>query len=273
MTKRKRKVTPEQIEKWIKEGRGQGSREGYIRWLNIQSVSSLGQCVRRKGIIVDRQYDFMSREEDDYFCGVEGTLFIPNSVRVVDVREQFPLSLDETLAIAEMLDIKHPADPKTKNLVVMTTDFIITVLNEKGEEVDIARTVKPKRELDKKRVIEKFEIERVYWARRGIDWGIVTGDDMPKDFVKNVRELRQYVKIDDMSVVYLDAISTEILAGIYDTKLPLNKFCLQIDSQLGVTKGSSLKVAMHLIATQKLRVDLFRRIVTTKPLKLISDNR
>ena len=47
----------------------------------------------------------------------------------------------------------------------MTTDFLLTV--DKGEGlVELARTIKMKDELLKERVIEKFEIERVYWERK-----------------------------------------------------------------------------------------------------------
>ncbi|WP_340640705.1 TnsA endonuclease N-terminal domain-containing protein [Bacillus atrophaeus] len=50
---------------------------------------------------------------------------------------------------------------------MMTTDFLLTV--GKGEGLlELARKIKM--ELTK-RVFEKFDIERVYWERRQIDWG------------------------------------------------------------------------------------------------------
>ena len=45
---------------------------------------------------------------------------------------------------------------------------------------EVARTVKMKDELLKERVLEKFEIEREYWQRRDIDWGIVTEEEIHK---------------------------------------------------------------------------------------------
>ncbi|MCS1394206.1 TnsA endonuclease N-terminal domain-containing protein [Lysinibacillus boronitolerans] len=41
-----------------------------------------------------------------------------------------------------------------------------------------------KDELLKQRVIEKFEIERVYWERRQIDWDIVTELGIPKEMAR-----------------------------------------------------------------------------------------
>ena len=81
------------------------------------------------------------------------------------------MPLEETIVIADELGLKHPTDPKTNEPVVMTTDFLLTV--EKGNGlVELARTIKMKDELLKQRVIEKFEIERVYYERRQIDWAL-----------------------------------------------------------------------------------------------------
>lgn len=51
----------------------------------------------------------------------------------------------------------------------MTTDFLITTQNQMGEVKEVSRTLKYKDELLKKRIMEKFEIERVFFERRGID--------------------------------------------------------------------------------------------------------
>ncbi|MFI9481923.1 hypothetical protein ACIG2M_08630 [Lysinibacillus fusiformis] len=47
---------------------------------------------------------------------------------VVDIREKFPLlPLEETIVIAEELDLKYPTDPKTNEPIALTTDFLLTV--------------------------------------------------------------------------------------------------------------------------------------------------
>lgn len=67
----------------------------------------------------------------------------------------------------------------------MTSDFLLTL--DKGQGVfEIARTIKMKDELFKKRVLEKFEIEREYWRRRDIDWGIVTEEEIDKTLARNI---------------------------------------------------------------------------------------
>ncbi|WP_180270695.1 TnsA endonuclease N-terminal domain-containing protein [Sporanaerobium hydrogeniformans] len=82
------------------------------------------------------------------------------SENVIDIREQYPLfPLQETLLITKELGIQHPKHPKTQEPIVMTTDFLITIKDAEAEVRDIVRTFKYKKELLKKRVLEKFEIE------------------------------------------------------------------------------------------------------------------
>lgn len=53
---------------------------------------------------------------------------------------------------------------------MLTTDFSYS---SRGNEIKyLARTIKPSSELENERIIEKFEIEREYWERKGIDWGL-----------------------------------------------------------------------------------------------------
>lgn len=55
------------VKKRIKEGRGTGVRADYKSWLNIQDVSSKGRSTRLKGIRTDRQHEFLSDLERNYF--------------------------------------------------------------------------------------------------------------------------------------------------------------------------------------------------------------
>lgn len=65
MAKRKR---VQNIDKFIKEGRGQGQFENYKPWLTIQDVPSLGRVTRLKGLTTNRQHEFLSDLERDYSC-------------------------------------------------------------------------------------------------------------------------------------------------------------------------------------------------------------
>lgn len=80
---------------------------------------------------------------------------------IVRIREQFPLlPLEETIVIAEELGVKHPANSKTGEPVVMTTDFLLT--NKCQGVIEVARTIKMKDELLKESALKKYEIEREF---------------------------------------------------------------------------------------------------------------
>nr|WP_307905906.1 TnsA endonuclease N-terminal domain-containing protein [Clostridium botulinum] len=175
----------------ISEGKGQGRADKYKPWITIQDVPSLGRVTRLKGIKTGRQHEFLSDMEKNYFY------FLEYSDKVVDIREQYPLlPIEETILIAKELGINHPKNPETGELIVMTTDFLISLYN-KDEFIEVARTIKPKNELFNKRIIEKFEIERIYWSRRNIDWGIVTEKEINKTVAENIAFVHSYKNLLD----------------------------------------------------------------------------
>jgi len=150
MAKRKYTTTPERIEKWLQEGRGQGRGADYRPWLRIQDVPSRGLAHRIKGWKTGRVHHFLSQFEAHFFYALEW------SPQVEDIREQFPLlPLEETLDIARACGVRHPTDPRSRHPVVMTTDFLVT-LRRDGQRLEQPYTLKMAVELDRKRVLEKL---------------------------------------------------------------------------------------------------------------------
>lgn len=246
------------VEKWIKEGRGSGIGADYKPWLNIQDVSSLGRSTRLKGIKTSRQHEFLSDLERNYFYLTE------YSDLVVDIREQYPLlPLEETIVIADELGIKHPTDPKTNEPIVMTTDFLLTV--DKGEgKVELARTIKMKDELLKERVLEKFEIERVYWERREVDWGIVTELEIPKTMARNIsyihdyHDIQQYDAFKNISPQYIEDLAIALLKRILDTDKSIREITNIFDKETHMSLGSGMTLFYHLLAQKIIQIDMLK---------------
>ena len=244
------------VEKWIKEGRGSGIGAEYKPWLNIQDVSSLGRSTRLKGIKTGRQHEFLSDLERNYFYLTEF------SDSVVDIREQYPLlPLEETLVIADELGIKHPADPKTNEPIVMTTDFLLTV--NKGEgNVELARTIKMKDELLKERILEKFEIEHVYWEKRGVDWGIVTELEIPKTLARNINyihdyyDIQQYDAFQNIDWQTIEDLSMELLKRVLDKDKSIREITSVFDKEVHLPLGSGMTLFYHLLAQKIIQIDM-----------------
>jgi hypothetical protein len=269
MAKRNRSITQRVREKRRKEGRGLGTGKDYKPELRIQDVSSIGLATRVRGWTTDRTHHLLSKLELMVFF----TLDWPTTV--TDIREQFPLDLEETQAIADQLGIRHPRDPKTKELVVMTTDFVVTV-GSGIHEVMHAYTVKYAKQLKSRRVMEKFEIERVYWSRRNVSWSIVTELDIAGAFVANVvwvhfhRDLRSLAPVSAPTVKNIEAY---LAPHLFSQLSPLRLLTDESDRAFLLAPGTSLSVIRHLIANRRLEVDMKTPIqpeailrLTAKPL-------
>lgn len=253
MAKRKRNISEE---KRLKSGKGQGVGKDYKPWITIQDVPSKGRSTRLRGYKSGRQHEFLSDMETNYFYILEF------SDGIVDIREQYPLlPLEETLLIAESLGIRHPLNPKTKEPIVMTTDFLITVQSG-GKSVDVARTVKPSDQLVDKRILEKFEIERHYWTGRGIDWGIVTEKEIDRNVTDNIKKIREYWNLRELDG--FKSFDEELVADYvhsYIERLAVSDESVRVvsgrfDRELGLASGSGLSFLYYLIVNKLIRIDM-----------------
>ena len=266
MAKRNRATTQKAITKRKKEGRGCGKTHEYKPYVHIQDVPSLGLATRVKGWKTEREHHFLSKLEWYYFYTLEW------SPVVIDIREQYPLDLAETLAIAKQLGTRHPTDPTTQQPVVMTTDFLNTV--KKGiETVEHARSVKYKSDLSKPRVLQKLEIERIYWEVRNIDWGIVTDDDVDPILVANIKWIHHHRNAADLLPLTGDLIArveAVLTPRVIEDNAPLRDLTDACDDRLGLSPGSSLTVVRHLLANRRWQVNMYKPIHALERVVLMS---
>ncbi|MED4534176.1 TnsA endonuclease N-terminal domain-containing protein [Metabacillus fastidiosus] len=245
MAKRKNGWTEGKIAKYIAEGRGQGELAGYKPWLTIQDVPSHGRVHRLKGWKTQRIHQFMSDLECNYFYLLEW------AENVIDIREQFPLDRERTTKIAEERDINHPIDKETKTPIVMTTDFIITI-REKDKVKYLARTIKMSKELEHRRTIEKFEIERHYWEEQNIDWGIVTELDIPKIISKNILWVHGDFYINEKELELINVLYEELGAS----ESTLLDVVTVFDEKYLLEKGTGLTLFKYLLARKYITIDM-----------------
>lgn len=260
MAKRKRENSTEtKIEKWIKEGRGQGEGADYKPWLEIQDVSSNGYSTRSLGWKTERKHSFLSELELQYFYTLEWSPY------VIDIREQFPLlPLEKTVEIAERLGIKHPRENgSTGPLKVITTDFYLIVKTQSGAKT-IVRSIKPTGKLTI-RELEKFDIEKIYFKEMGInDWGIVTNTDIPKTFIKNIswlydaKTLNNRPNIDSSLVSKLEP---RLYKAIKTEELGLSNLALKYDEIFGLEFGSCLFIIKYLLANKIWQADIMNKLI------------
>lgn len=266
MAKRKRNNNvKEQNNKKIKEGRGQGHFENYKPYLKIQDVATEGLATRIKGTKTGRSHHLLSDLELDY-------LYILDWFEdVIDIREQYPLDLPETVALSKELNIPHPPRSEPNNPSVVTTDFLITIRQPIGTK-EIARTIKPSESLTNSRVLEKFEIERLYWQERKIDWGIVTELEINQTLVKNLKWLYRYRDPRSLPATITSTIIPKLikfmLPIVKKKSVALRDVTNACDSNFGLPRGNSLSLVRHLLATREWQTNLLAHIQPGKPLNL-----
>ena len=260
MAKRNRGMTKEAILKRWKEGYGQGESSQYKPWLTIQDVPSNGQVNRPLGWKTGRVHHLMSLNELRYFYLLEW------SPVVADIREQFPLwPYEETQDLARELGMRYPTPPGG-GLYVMTSDFRLTV--EGGK--DVVRTVKEAGDLDDEATIIKLDIEREYWARRGVDWGILVAEDLPMPVVENIQWLHPHLTLHGSSLDSEDvpAITRYLTSEVHGEQDSLATIARRCDDDLGLPPGSCLALARHLLASRQWQVDITARINPSRPIVL-----
>lgn len=237
----------------------------YKPFIEIQNVPSLGRSHRPYGIKTGRRQDFLSDLEKRYF------IILEFADPVIDIREQFPLELKETRLIAEELGIEYPRNPKTND--VMTSDFCITIKDGNSMR-DVIRTAKYKDELVDRRVIEKFEIEKTYWERHGVDWGMVTEDEVDKIYCQNVDDILDYYDLDDnegfrvISIQEREDMIIELLQRLIGSDKTTRQVLSLFEKDLHLRKGAGIALFKHSIAKKYISVDLFTPLDIEKNLRI-----
>lgn len=183
--------------------------------------------------------------------------------------------MEETIVIAEELGIKHPTDSKVQEPIVMTTDFLLTV--DKGEgPVELARTIKMKDELLKERVIEKFEIERVYWERRQIDWGIVTELEIPKEMARNISYIHDYYSLEyfdafqSLSSKHIEDLAMALLQRFLTSNQSVRALTTEFDKDTHMPLGSGITLFYHLIAQKVIQINMQEPLNVEQPIVIQS---
>ena len=156
--------TQDQIQSRIKQGFGQGKGQDYKPWLRVQDVPSIGRSHRIYSHRTNRTHHLLSDLERAVFYILDW------KSTTLDIREQFPLILEDSLDIAKEAGIRHPEMAGIKQ--VMSSDFLVDTADKNLPKFVLQ--VKPSSVMEDKRTIEKLEIERRYWLKKEIPFFLVS---------------------------------------------------------------------------------------------------
>lgn len=250
----RRFASKQDIERHIANGFGSGAGVGYVPWLRVQDVPSMGRSHKIQGVKVERIHHLLSDLERAYLLVCEF------SEDVVDIREQYPLlPVESTQAIAKAIGVRYPRYRSTTLPLVMTTDFFLTVRQPDGDFKSVARTIKYQNDLkeDSIRTLEKLEIERRFWMSQGVDWTIVTEEMFTPDLIKNLGLLRRYAQLP--RALMSSSLHAEFLELLESSKVYpwATSECLRrIATRLCIAYGDARDIFYNLIWRKIIKIDL-----------------
>jgi hypothetical protein len=271
MGKLRYRVTEARIARLQKQGRGAGHGRTYQPWIKIQDLSSRGRVHRILGETTGRIHHLLSDHELDVF------LMLDWSPQVHDIREQFPLPRVKTIIIAEEMGVAHPRIDGVD--VVMTTDFLVDLSN--GDRAAVS--FKQAAERKKRRTRQKLEIERRYWASKGVEYIVLTEKDLVGDagahpevvvFLRhNLLQIAEWRFLDDMDMPYprywADRAEALLLAFAGTDHLVLGDFLTGVERASDWCPGEAICTLKHLLAMRVFAMDLNRPLDMDGPLAQI----
>lgn len=232
--------------KRIELNRGQGNLQSYEPFIQVGEFSSSGESIRVKSSTVGRLHHFHS--------GIELAAFLifdrhPNCI---DIREQFPIPLADSLVICEQLGIKHPS--VKGELIILTTDLVIDL--QAGKSLAIA--VKPSQELNKKRVLEKLQIEKAFWENQDTEWFIFTDKERPVELSTNLKWMRSFLDADTKETYEIsdNDVSNLIERLSKSEKGKVTKRCAELDDEYELEPGTHVEIFRYSIAKSFIQADL-----------------
>ncbi|RST76165.1 heteromeric transposase endonuclease subunit TnsA [Siminovitchia acidinfaciens] len=263
------KWSDEKVVERIKQGYGSGSGMDYKPWIHVvNGPTSKSFAQRPKGWKTNRKHQLLSILEFHTF------LFFEWEEAVIDIREQYPLNRTKTEVIAEKLGIKHPnfdrrnTKDKQQVLSVMTTDFLLSVKN--NDEIGyIAIAVKPSEELDKKRTIEKLEIEKTYWEEKNIKWGIFTEKDLNDNFINNLKFIHNHKgPLPQFERKYFDNLSAKLVKGIHENSDQVFQYFFDnFDGTFNLEEGTAISLFRYCLANKFIMTDMLKPIDFSSKIK------
>ena len=166
----------------LKEKRGTGTGADYKPWILAREIGSLGTESVFKDWKHGRNIQCLSQAE------VKAYTLLRWRDDVLDIREQYPLDLKVTLAIARRMGLPHPHSYETH----MATDFLVTYKHPNGGSFLKAYSVKPNETHMTDYALKNLAIEQAYWGIKGVCLEVIYADNLNNTLITNIRQCVQY---------------------------------------------------------------------------------
>nr|WP_026682637.1 heteromeric transposase endonuclease subunit TnsA [Priestia megaterium] len=245
------------INRFLKEKRGQGTGKDYKPWLQVQDIASKGRSTRTIGHTTQRVHHLLSDLQLYYFYLLE---FDEN---VTDIREQYPLLdfHDMNIQVDEGLT-KKLFDTKTQVPHIFTVSFLVTRKAENGEHYYQARIIKQSQELEKNATLQRLELQRRYFEKKGIEFGIVTEKEINKQLARNIGWALNSYDIQDYPslIMNLPHLKRDMVQYLSNKVHTFQSIFHRLEREYNLDEGLGLILFKHLIANKEISMNLNKKI-------------
>ncbi len=208
---------------------GTGDKGTYKPFIQVGEFGSLGTASCVIDYKTGRTVHLLSQAE------VIAWYLLRWNDNVIDIKEQYPLKLKDTLRIAKEYGIQHPF--KNKEPVILTTDLYVSTST--GE---LAISIKAN--LNNLKYNSLF-IEKKYWEEHNVSWKLVKKEDLNFIKYKNIRNVSPYYNLDyfpdEISFIKF-LIARKLIAVDMNQSLDYEQILIERKEEIEKWKTSSLKL-------------------------------
>ncbi len=250
------------IDRKIKDGRGRGIGVDYKPFIYTYEISSTGRSHRVFGYKSQRLHHLLSDLELAVFLLLD---WMPG---VNDIREQFPLRVDDTVRLAAESGITHRVYKKVPQ--ILSSDFVVDISDQ--HQPQIAIQAKYAEHLDQPETVARLELERRYWECKEVPWYLITEKEISKVILQNIKWLypAQYETLSNEDLHhYYSLFSFEF--NKHPNKI-LTAIAQSLDVAYDMETGNALYWLRQLLARRYFIFDINKPYRGLKPTMLTSND-
>lgn len=264
MAKRKREM--DYIIKMEQDGRGKGEGVNYQPLYNNQDVTPKGRTTRTQDQSTGRQALALSDKE----LKIRKIIEFADNVR--DIRETYPINVEETKLIADRLGVKHPNDKKKEQLRPITISLLVVrEMKNKGEEILAVQYV-AKNALANRNQINELEIIRIWCSEYRYKFIIVTDEELKNTVTDNIDLLHNYLKLENLGLENIEIdelihIEMWLINNSFEECESVRKLCTSCAKTLDIEVEYILSIYRYLVANQVIKINFANKWDASKTMK------
>jgi hypothetical protein len=261
------------IEKWNESLAA--SNDIHIPWVTVKQVNKVGRRHLHKCPKQKRKVHLLSDGERRAY---KILMWRPETIQI---DEQVPLDLNETLAIAEELGYIHPRNWETNTAHVMSSDLVAhTVDFSTGEVTKSTYSFKYSDQIwmidddghqqeKHYRVWQKLHIEQVYSERHVGEYAVITEQDATKELAWNIdwftTEANAVVSDND-KLEFVEIFQDFWVGNPFSS---LKKHIVNTGKVMSLDFKRSQTIFKHVALHGILKIDLSQKLFLCRPLELL----